>query len=178
AAGAGVALDGGARVDDLELLAVRRDRQFVAADDRHDGERGAFGSPALAATAGVVEGDVARKRHGDRLAGALTGQRAPAEALGAGLDAVVYGRMNLDSHVLFPFLRFQNVTTLRIDSTLCIRSNASLILLSGITCVIRSSMLILPSMYQSTIFGTSVRPRAPPKAVPFHTRPVTSWNGR
>ena len=44
--------------------------------------------------------------------------------------------------------------------------------------VIRSSMLILPSMYQSTIFGTSVRPRAPPKAVPFQTRPVTSWNGR
>ena len=33
-------------------------------------------------------------------------------------------------------------------------------------------------MYQSTIFGTSVRPRAPPKAVPRHTRPVTSWNGR
>jgi len=29
-------------------------------------------------------------------------------------------------------------------------------------------------MYQSTIFGTSVRPRAPPKADPFHTRPVTS----
>ncbi len=44
--------------------------------------------------------------------------------------------------------------------------------------VIRSSMLILPSMYQSTILGTSVRPRAPPKAVPLHTRPVTSWNGR
>ena len=39
-------------------------------------------------------------------------------------------------------------------------------------------MLILPSMYQSTIFGTSVRPRAPPKAVPFQTRPVTSWKGR
>ena len=39
-------------------------------------------------------------------------------------------------------------------------------------------MLILPSMYQSTIFGTSVRPRAPPKAEPFQTRPVTSWNGR
>lgn len=39
-------------------------------------------------------------------------------------------------------------------------------------------MLILPSMYQSTILGTSVRPRAPPKALPFQTRPVTSWNGR
>ncbi|MDR8823058.1 hypothetical protein FEQ05_06815 [Burkholderia pseudomultivorans] len=33
-------------------------------------------------------------------------------------------------------------------------------------------------MYQSTIFGTSVRPRAPPNAEPFHSRPVTSWNGR
>jgi hypothetical protein len=31
-------------------------------------------------------------------------------------------------------------------------------------------------MYQSTILGTSVSPRAPPKAVPFQTRPVTSWN--
>ena len=40
------------------------------------------------------------------------------------------------------------------------------------------SISILPSMYQSTIFGTSVRPRAPPKAVPFQTRPVTSWKGR
>ena len=39
-------------------------------------------------------------------------------------------------------------------------------------------MLIFPSMYQSTIRGTSVRPRAPPKAVPRHTRPVTSWKGR
>ena len=33
-------------------------------------------------------------------------------------------------------------------------------------------------MYQSTILGTSVRPLAPPKAVPFQTRPVTSWKGR
>ena len=44
--------------------------------------------------------------------------------------------------------------------------------------VIIGSISILPSMYQSTIFGTSVRPRAPPNAVPFQTRPVTSWNGR
>src|ERR1700722_10688584 len=69
-------------------------------------------------------------------------------------------------------------TTLRIDSPECIRSNALLMSASGIRCVMRSSMLILPFMYQSTIFGTSVRPRAPPKAVPFQTRPVTSWNGR
>ncbi len=49
---------------------------------------------------------------------------------------------------------------------------------SGSVCVMRSSMLILPSMYQSTIFGTCVRPLTPPNAVPFQTRPVTSWNGR
>jgi hypothetical protein len=42
------------------------------------------------------------------------------------------------------------------------------------TCVIIGSISIFPFMYQSTIFGTSVRPRAPPKAVPFQTRPVTS----
>src|SRR5262245_26571610 len=44
--------------------------------------------------------------------------------------------------------------------------------------VIIGSISILPSRYQSTIFGTSVRPRAPPKAVPIQVRPVTSWNGR
>ena len=60
----------------------------------------------------------------------------------------------------------------------CIRSKPLLISGSGMVCVIIGSISILPSMYQSTIFGTSVRPRAPPKAVPFQTRPVTSWNGR
>ena len=44
--------------------------------------------------------------------------------------------------------------------------------------VIIGSISIMPDMYQSTIFGTSVRPRAPPKAVPRQTRPVTSWKGR
>ena len=72
----------------------------------------------------------------------------------------------------------QYTTTERIDLPSCIKSKASLILSSGMVWVIRSSMLIFFSMYQSTIFGTSVRPLAPPNAVPFHTRPVTSWNGR
>ncbi|SLN77697.1 hypothetical protein ROG8370_03978 [Roseovarius gaetbuli] len=44
--------------------------------------------------------------------------------------------------------------------------------------VIIGSISILPFMYQSTILGTSVRPRAPPNAVPRQLRPVTSWNGR
>src|SRR3546814_15563816 len=64
------------------------------------------------------------------------------------------------------------------DSPRCIRSNPSLMFSSGRIWVIRSSILSLPSIYQSTIFGTSVRPRAPPKADPFHCRPVTNWNGR
>src|SRR5437870_3529668 len=64
------------------------------------------------------------------------------------------------------------------DLPSCIRSKPWLMSASLSLCVIRSSMLILPSMYQSTIFGTSRRPLAPPNAVPFHTRPVTSWNGR
>src|SRR5205814_1586796 len=68
----------------------------------------------------------------------------------------------------------QNVTTPRIDWPFLISSNALLMSLSGITWVIIGSISILPCIYQSTIFGTSVRPRAPPNAVPFQTRPVTS----
>src|SRR5690606_17294521 len=82
-----------------------------------------------------------------------------------------------ETDMLFGFFH-QYITTLRMDFPSCIRSNALLMSSSGIVCVIRSSILILPSMYQSTIFGTSVRPRAPPKAEPRHTRPVTSWKGR
>mmetsp|Transcript_20809 Transcript_20809/g.79782 ORF Transcript_20809/g.79782 Transcript_20809/m.79782 type:complete len:326 (+) Transcript_20809:880-1857(+) len=72
----------------------------------------------------------------------------------------------------------QNSTTERIDSPRRINSNPSLICSSFSLCVISSSMRSLPSMYQSTILGTSVRPRAPPKAEPSHFRPVTNWNGR
>jgi hypothetical protein len=66
----------------------------------------------------------------------------------------------------------------RIDLPSCIRSKPLLMSSSGMVWVIIGSISILPSMYQSTIFGTSVRPRAPPKAVPRQLRPVTSWNGR
>src|ERR1019366_329500 len=67
-----------------------------------------------------------------------------------------------------------NSTTVRIDLPWCIRSNASLMRSRGSLWVINASISIFFSMYQSTIFGTSVRPRAPPKAEPFQTRPVTS----
>src|ERR1043166_8287471 len=45
-------------------------------------------------------------------------------------------------------------------------------------CVIISSTLMRPLMYQSTYCGNWVRPRVPPKAVPRQARPVTSRNGR
>src|SRR5690606_20565336 len=71
--------------------------------------------------------------------------------------------------------RHQYTTTPRMDSPECISSKPLLMSSSGMVWVIIGSIWILPSMYQSTIFGTSVRPRAPPKAVPIHWRPVTSW---
>src|SRR5665213_2737660 len=72
----------------------------------------------------------------------------------------------------------QNTTTERIDLPSCIRSNPLLISSSSRTWVIIGSISILPLMYQSTIFGTSLRPRTPPNAVPFQARPVlTSSNG-
>src|SRR3546814_9524536 len=46
------------------------------------------------------------------------------------------------------------------DLPSCMRSKPLLMSLSGRVWVMRSSMLILPSMYQSTILGTSVRPRS------------------
>src|SRR4029077_12570242 len=137
---------------------------------------------------------VALQAHRHRRGAALTGERAARKVGRARLDAAIDGRMYRDSHdvllgsncerqcsapcALEGAQRSQKVTTERIDSPLCIRSKVSLIFSSGMTCVISSSILIFFSMYQSTILGTSLRPRAPPKAVPFHTRPVTSWKGR
>jgi hypothetical protein len=39
-------------------------------------------------------------------------------------------------------------------------------------------MSSLPLMASSTMPGNSVRPFTPPKALPRHTLPVTSWKGR
>ena len=48
---------------------------------------------------------------------------------------------------------------------------------TGMVWVISESMSILPSMYQSTILGTSVRPRAPPNAGPFQLVTGRHWLG-
>src|SRR5215831_6424128 len=57
--------------------------------------------------------------------------------------------------------RLQYKTTLLMLLPSCISSKPLLMSANGRVCVIIGSISILPSMYQSTIFGTSVRPRAP-----------------
>lgn len=44
---AGVALDGGGRIDDVQFLGVGGDAEFVGGDDTDDGEEGAGGLPAF-----------------------------------------------------------------------------------------------------------------------------------
>ncbi len=56
-----------------------------------------------------------------------------------------------------------------IDLPSCIRSKASFDLVERHGVGDQVVDVDLPSMYQSTILGTSVRPRAPPKAVPRQT---------
>jgi hypothetical protein len=70
AVGAGVALDDGGGVDDLELGGVGLDGEVIAGDDTDDGEEGAGGLPAFRATAGVVVGDVALQGDDDLVGGA------------------------------------------------------------------------------------------------------------
>jgi hypothetical protein len=86
---AGVALDGGVGIDDLELVAVGRDRKVVARRDRHDGEQRAFGLPALGAAACMVMGGLALDRHRDLVVRTLAVEGAAREVRGSGLDALV-----------------------------------------------------------------------------------------
>lgn len=75
------------------------------------------------------------------------------------------------------------------------KSNASLIWSNGILCEMNESSGNVPSIASLTSFGTLSRlfqpemfreewktrfytDLIPPKAVPFHVRPVTNWNGR
>src|SRR5438309_6399532 len=77
-----------------------------------------------------------------------------------------------------PIAHSQYRTTERMLWPACISSKPLLMSSSFNVWVIIGSIAIFPSMYQSTILGTSVRPLAPPNAVPRQLRPVTNWNGR
>src|SRR4029453_9752372 len=61
----------------------------------------------------------------------------------------------------------------------CISSKPLLISVSRMVCVIIGSISIFPSMYQSTIFGTSVRPRAAEcRALHNAAGAQLEWGGR
>lgn len=59
----------------------------------------------------------------------------------------------------------------------CNISKPSLIFSNGRLCVTNSSRINSLDRYCSTNFGTLCLDFHPPNAVPFHTRPVTNWNG-
>lgn len=59
----------------------------------------------------------------------------------------------------------------------CNKSKPSLILSNERLCVTNSSSINSFDMYCLTSLGTLSLDFQPPKAVPFHTRPVTNWKG-
>lgn len=59
----------------------------------------------------------------------------------------------------------------------CSNVKPSLIFSNGRLCVMNSSRSNSFDRYSSTNFGTLCFDFHPPNAVPFHTRPVTNWNG-
>src|SRR5262249_47048672 len=87
-------LDDGTRVDDLELVLVRRHPEIVA---RHHGnlrKERPVRLPAPRAAANVVVGALTLDRYGDLVAGTLAGQRAAGEVCRRGLETVVNRRMD------------------------------------------------------------------------------------
>src|SRR5438132_1395330 len=98
APGAGVALDGGLLVHDLELLVVRGHADLVPSGYADQREQRAFGLPALGAAAHVVERHVRRDAHRHRIARAPAGECSACEARRALLYTLINQGVNLDCH--------------------------------------------------------------------------------
>lgn len=86
---AGVALDGGAGVEDVQFLRVGSHFDVVDGHDGDDGEERAFGLPALRAAAGVVVEDVAGDGYFYFVAGAVALEGSSREVGCAFSDAIV-----------------------------------------------------------------------------------------
>src|ERR1700722_7409312 len=82
---AGMTLDGGAGIDDPELLAILGHGDFVTRRDRHDRKQGALGLPALGTAAGMIVRGLRLDGNLYRILAALAHQRAAGEVLGRGL---------------------------------------------------------------------------------------------
>lgn len=96
---AGVALDDGGGVDDLELVLVGGHGDVLAGEDADDGEEGAGGLPALGAAAGVVVGDVALEVDGDFVGRALALEGAAGEVGVASGQPVVDEGVDVERHI-------------------------------------------------------------------------------
>jgi len=100
---AGMANDQCARVDGPKLVGVFHHLYLLARYDRDLREKRTLRFPSLRATAYVVVRALSHDRNFDGVRGAPAAQRAAAEILCGGLDAVVDGRMNCDlGHVRNP----------------------------------------------------------------------------
>jgi hypothetical protein len=75
-------------VDDVQLLAMSRNRDVRDRQNADDGESCAFRLPALGTTTSVVMHNVAGQRHFDFVGGAFAKQLAAGNA-GAGLNAII-----------------------------------------------------------------------------------------
>ena len=98
AGAAGVALNCGVCVDDVELVAVGGHLHGVFGDDSDDGEERARGFPAFGAAAGVVVGDVALEAYDHLVLGAAAVEVSSRELGVAFGDAFVDGRVEGESH--------------------------------------------------------------------------------
>src|SRR5262249_33591677 len=91
---AGVPLNGGVGIHDLELFSVLGHTELVA---RHNGdlrEQCACGLPAFGASTAPLTPALGRNAHLDGITRAFASERAPREVWRAGFHAVVHCRMN------------------------------------------------------------------------------------
>jgi len=106
---AGVALDHGRLVDDVQLLAVGGDGELVAGYDSDDAKEGVVGFPAFGAAAGMVEGHIGVEGDFDGLRLALAAKLAAVAVVCLLLDAAVdEGVEFCGGHCFFALLLFEN----------------------------------------------------------------------
>src|SRR5690606_12915280 len=93
---AGIALDDGGRINDLQFVGVFLDLDVLLPDHGDLGKNRAIGLPALAAAANMIMSSLRRDAHHDRVGRAMTLDLPAVEPGRTGLDAAVDARMNLD----------------------------------------------------------------------------------
>ena len=97
-----VTLDGRARIDDFQLVFVRRHFEVLPRRDGDLGEKRSAGLPALGAPANMVVSALTLDRDGDLPVRTFARQRTAGEVRSRGLQALVNAGMNGCCHCQFP----------------------------------------------------------------------------